>query len=148
MELLKRSAGSNAPIGKLSVAMKRSPLVALRQVPRGLSTPNQASRCRSLRVHARQPVAEQILRAELRHLATHIGALDRELRGSKAQPRKLVGQVMPACSSTRRRADERRHQRYLARRRSEQKTDPEIRRCLKRDAARQLSRLMESAATT
>jgi transposase len=33
-------------------------------------------------------------------------------------------------------------------RRAEQKTDPEIRRCLKRYAARQLYRLMEAAATT
>jgi hypothetical protein len=39
-------------------------------------------------------------------------------------------------------------QRYLTRRRAEQKTDPEIRRCLKRYAARQLFRLMETAATT
>jgi transposase len=67
----------------------------LRQVLRGLSTPRQARKCRSLRGHARQPVAEQVLRAELRRLATHIGALDRELRASKAQLRKLVGQVMP-----------------------------------------------------
>ena len=35
---------------------------------------------------------------------------------------------------------------YLARRRAEQKSDPEIRRCLKRYAARQLFRLMEAPA--
>ena len=39
-------------------------------------------------------------------------------------------------------------QHYLARRRGEQKSDAEIRRCLKRYAARHLFRLMESAATT
>jgi transposase len=185
----------------------------LRQMLRGLSTPNQASRCRSLRVHARQPVAGQILRAELRRLATHIGALDRELRASKAQLRKLVGQVMPVlleqpgagpmsaaqllvswshrgrcrseaafaalagvspleASSGRiirhrlnrfgdRELNRALHviinwrmlhhattQRYLTRQRAEQKTDPEIRRCLNRYAARQLFRLMETAATT
>jgi hypothetical protein len=43
----------------------------LRQPLRGLSTPRQARRYRSLRVHASQPVDEQILRAELRRLATH-----------------------------------------------------------------------------
>jgi transposase len=37
---------------------------------------------------------------------------------------------------------------YLARRRAEQKTDPEIRRCLKRYAARQLFRLMEATPAT
>jgi transposase len=185
----------------------------LRQALRGLSTPRQASRCRSLRVHARQPVAEQVLRAELRRLATHIGAWDRELRASKAQLRKLVGQVMPVlleqpgvgpmsaaqllvswshrgrCRSeaafaalagvspleassgriTRHRLNRfgdrelnralhviinwrmlhhASTQRYLARRQAEQKTDPEIRRCLKRYAARQLFRLMETAAIT
>jgi transposase len=36
---------------------------------------------------------------------------------------------------------------YLTRRRAEQKTDAEIRRCLKRYAARSLYRLMETAAT-
>jgi hypothetical protein len=36
----------------------------------------------------------------------------------------------------------------MARRRAGQKTDPEIRRCLKRYAARQLFRLMETTATT
>jgi transposase len=35
------------------------------------------------------------LRTELRRLATHIGAWDRELRASKAQLRQLVAQVMP-----------------------------------------------------
>ena len=68
----------------------------LRQALRGLSTPRQASKCRSLRVHASQPVAEQILRTELRRLATHIGTWDRELRANKAQLRQLVAQVMPA----------------------------------------------------
>ena len=185
----------------------------LRQVLRGLSTPNQASKCRGLRVHARQPIAEQILRAELRRLATHIGALDRELRASKAQLRKLVAQVMPVlldqpgvgpmsaaqllvswshrgrCRSeaafaalagvspleassgriTRHRLNRfgdrelnralhviinwrmlhhATTERYLARRRAEQKTDSEIRRCLKRYAARQLFRLMETATAT
>ena len=67
----------------------------LRQALRGLSTPRQASQCRRLRVHASQPVAEQILRAELRRLATHIGTWDRELRANKAQLRQLVEQVMP-----------------------------------------------------
>ena len=37
---------------------------------------------------------------------------------------------------------------YTTQRRAGQKTDPEIRRCLKRYAARQLFRLMETAATT
>jgi hypothetical protein len=67
----------------------------LRQALRGLSTPRQAARCRTLRVHASQPVAEQVLRTELRRLATHIGAWDRELRANKAQLRQLVAQVMP-----------------------------------------------------
>jgi hypothetical protein len=35
-------------------------------------------------------------------------------------------------------------QHYLTRRRAEQKSDPEIRRCLKRYAARQLFRIMET----
>jgi hypothetical protein len=39
-------------------------------------------------------------------------------------------------------------QTYTAQRRAQQKTDPEIRRCLKRYAARQLFRLMETAPTT
>jgi transposase len=39
-------------------------------------------------------------------------------------------------------------QHYLARRRAEQKTDTEIRRCLKRYAARHLFRIMENAAAT
>lgn len=37
-------------------------------------------------------------------------------------------------------------QHYLTRRRAQQKSDPEIRRCLKRYAARHLFRLMESVA--
>jgi transposase len=39
-------------------------------------------------------------------------------------------------------------QHYLTRRRAQQKSDNEIRRCLKRYTARHLFRLMESAATT
>lgn len=39
-------------------------------------------------------------------------------------------------------------QHYLTRRRAEQKTDPEIRRCLKRYTARHLFRLMETASRT
>jgi len=184
----------------------------LRQALRGLSTPRQASKCRRLRVHASQPVAEQILRTELRRLATHIGAWDRELRASKAQLRQLVAQVMPAllgqpgvgpmsaaqllvswshpgrfrseaafaalagvspleASSgkvTRHRLNpfgdrqlnralhviinwrmlrHLRTQAYLARR-AGHKTEREIRRCLKRYAARSLYRLMERAART
>jgi hypothetical protein len=68
----------------------------LRQELRRLSTPRQACRCRGLRVHASHPVAEQILRGELRRLAIHIGHWDRALRANKAQLRQLVGQVMPA----------------------------------------------------
>lgn len=67
----------------------------LRQPLRELSTPRQARKCRSLRVHASQPVDEQILRTELRRLATHIGTWDRELRASNAQLRQLVTQIMP-----------------------------------------------------
>jgi transposase len=180
----------------------------LRQALRGLSTPRQASRCRSLRVRDSQPVAEQVLRAELRRLATHIGAWDRQLRANKTQLRQLVGQVMPMlldqpgvgpmsaaqllvswshkgrCRSeaafaalagvspleassgriTRHRLNrfgDRQLNRalhiivnwrmlhdpptraYLTRRNS-QKTDSELRRCLKRYTARQLFRLMEA----
>jgi transposase len=183
----------------------------LRQQLRGLSTPRQASRCRSLRVHPSQPVAEQVLRAELRRLAVHIGTWDKELRANKARLRQLVAEMMPVlleqpgvgpmsaaqllvswshkgrCRSeaafaalagvspleassgkiTRHRLNrfgDRELNRalhvivnwrmlhhaktkdYLARRRAEQKTDPEIRRCLKRYAARQLFRLMEASA--
>jgi transposase len=180
----------------------------LRDELRGLSTPRQASRCRTLRVRNSQPVAEQILRAELRRLATHIRSWDRELRTNKTQLRQLVEQVMPAlldqpgvgpmsaaqllvswshpgrCRSeaafaalagvsplqassgriTRHRLnhfgdrqlnralhvivnwrmlhDCRTHA-YLTRRAAE-KSDPELRRCLKRYAARQLFRLMEA----
>jgi transposase len=185
----------------------------LRRQLRSLSTPRQASRCRSLRVHPSQPIAEQVLRAELRRLATHIRAWDTELRANKAQLRQLVAQTMPAlleqpgvgpmsaaqllvswshkgrCRSeaafaalagtsplqassgtiTRHRLNrfgDRELNRalhiiinwrmlhhttthdYIARRRAGQKTDPEIRRCLKRYAARQLFRLMETTATT
>ena len=184
----------------------------LRQPLRGLSTPRQARRCRSLRVHASQPVNEQILRAELRRLATHIGAWDRELRANKAQLRQLVTQIMPAlldqpgvgpmsaaqllvswshpgrfrseaafaalagvspleASSGKitrhrlnpfgdRQLNRALHviinwrmlhhgptQAYLARR-AGHKTEREIRRCLKRYAARQLFRLMETASAT
>ncbi len=67
----------------------------LRQQLRALSTPRQASQCRRLRIHASQPVAEKVLRAELRRLATHIGAWDTELRANKAQLQQLVTQAMP-----------------------------------------------------
>ena len=67
----------------------------LRQQLRGLSTPRQASRCRRLRVHASQPIAEQVPRVELRRLAVHIGAWDKELRASKARLRELAAQLMP-----------------------------------------------------
>jgi transposase len=185
----------------------------LRRQLRGLSTPRQASRCRSLRVHASQPIAERVLRAELRRLATHIGGWDKELRANKAQLRQLVAQAMPVlleqpgvgpmsaaqllvswshkgrCRSeaafaalagvspleassgriTRHRLNRfgdrqlnralhviinwrmlhhTKTQDYTTQRRAGQKTDPEIRRCLKRYAARQLFRLMETAATT
>jgi transposase len=181
----------------------------LRGQLRGLSTPRQASRCRALRVHASQPAAEQILRAELRRLAAHIGAWDKELRANQARLRQLVAQVMPVllgqpgvgpmsaaqllvswshrgrCRSeaafaalagvspleassgkiTRHRLNRfgdrelnralhviinwrmlhhAQTRQYAARRRAGQKTDPEIRRCLKRYAARQLFRLMET----
>src|SRR4029453_2294035 len=53
-----------------------------RQLPR-LTTP-------------RQPLAEPVLRGELRRLATHIRAWDPELRANKAQLRQLVAQTMPA----------------------------------------------------
>jgi len=184
----------------------------LRQPLRGLSTPRQARPCRGLRVHASQPVAEQILRAELRRLATHIVTWDRELRANKAQLRQLVTQVMPVllgqpgvgpmsaaqllvswshpgrfrseaafaalaevsplpASSgkiTRHRLNrfgDRQLNRalhviinwrmlhhdatraYLTRR-AGQKTEREIRRCLKRYAARSLYRLMETAAVS
>ena len=184
----------------------------LRQALRGLSTPRQASKCRSLRVHASQPIAEQILRTELRRLATHIGAWDKELRANKAQLRQLAAQVMPALPDqpgvgpmsaaqllvswshpgrfrseaafatlagvspleassgkiTRHRLNpfgDRQLNRalhviinwrmlhhaptraYLARR-AGHKTEREIRRCLKRYAARSLYRLMETSAMT
>ena len=184
----------------------------LRQALRGLTTPRQASKCRSLRIHTSQPVAEQILRTELRRLATHIGTWDRELRANTAQLRQLVTRVMPAlpgqpgvgpmsaaqllvswshpgrCRSeaafaalagvspleassgkiTRHRLNRfgdrqlnralhvivgwrvlhhSQTQAYLARR-TGHKTEREIRRCLKRYAARSLFRLMETAART
>lgn len=185
----------------------------LRGQLRGLSTSRQASRCRSLRVHASQPIAEQVLRAELRRLATHIGAWDTELRANKERLRQLAAEVMPVlldqpgigpmsaaqllvswshkgrCRSeaafaalagvsplpassgkiTRHRLNpfgdrqlnralhvivnwrmlhHAKTKKYLARRRAEQKTDHEIRRCLQRYAARQLFRLMETASDT
>ena len=81
----------------------------LRQTLRGLSTPRQASRCRSLRAHASQPVAEQILRAELRRLAAHIGSWDRELPRQRrpAAPARRTGHAR-APGPARSRADERR----------------------------------------
>ena len=184
----------------------------LRPALRELSTPRQASKCRRLRVHASQPVAEQILRTELRRLATHIGAWDKELRANKAQLRQLVAQIMPALPGqpgvgptsaaqllvsrshpgrfrseaafaalagvspleassgkiTRHRLNpfgdrqlnralhviinwrmlhHNQTQAYLARR-AGHKTEREIRRCLKRYAARSIYRLMETAART
>jgi transposase len=180
----------------------------LRNELRGLSTPRQARRCRALRVRDSQPVAEQILRAELRRLATHIKGWDRELRANKTQLHQLVEQVMPAllnqpgvgpmsaaqllvswshpgrCRNeaafaalagvsplqassgriTRHRLNhfgdrqlnralhvivnwrmlhDPRTRAYLTRRAAD-KTTPELRRCLKRYAARQLFRLMEA----
>jgi transposase len=184
----------------------------LRQPLRGLSTPRQARQCRRLRVHASQPVDEQILRTELRRLATHIGTWDREPRANKAQLRQLVTQIMPTLPGqpgigpmsaaqllvswshpgrfrseaafaalagvspleassgkiTRHRLNpfgDRQLNRalhviinwrmlhhspaqaYLARR-AGHKTEREIRRCLKRYAARSIYRLMETAART
>jgi transposase len=184
----------------------------LRGQLRGLSTPRQAIRCRRLRTHPSQPVADQVLRAELRRLAVHIGTWDKELRANKARLHQLVAEVMPVlldqpgvgpvsaaqllvswshkgrCRSqaafaalagvspleassgkiSRHRLNRfgdrdlnralhvivnwrmlhhTRTQDYLTRRRAEQKTDHEIRRCLKRYAARQLFRLMEASAT-
>jgi transposase len=184
----------------------------LRQQLRALSTPRQARKCRSLRVHASQPIADQVLRAELRRLAAHIGAWDTELRANKKRLRQLVAEVMPVlleqpgvgpmsaaqllvswshkgrCRSeaafaalagvspleassgkvTRHRLNRfgdrelnralhvivnwrmlhhAKTKKYLARRRTEQRSDHEIRRCLKRYAARQLFRLMEASAT-
>lgn len=182
----------------------------LRQQLRRLSTPRQASRCRALRVHASQPLAEQILRAELHRLAAHIGAWDKELRANRAQLHQLVAQVMPVlpgqpgvgpmsaaqllvswshrgrCRSEAafaalagaspleassgkiirhrlNRFGDRELNRALhviinwrllhhaqtrqyAARRAGQKTDREIRRCLKRYAARQFFRLMETTS--
>ena len=182
----------------------------LRRQLRDLSTPRQASRCRRLRVHASQPIAEQVLRAELRRLATHIRSWDTELRTNRTQLGQLVAQAMPVllaqpgvgpmsaaqllvswshqgrCRSeaafaalagtsplqatsgaiTRHRLNRfgdrelnralhvivnwrmlhhTTTQTYTAQHRARQKTDPEIRRCLKRYAARQLFRLMETA---
>jgi transposase len=184
----------------------------LRQELRGLSTPRQTARCRVLRMHASQPIAEQVLHAELRRLATHIRAWDRELRANKAQLQQLVTQMMPVlldqpgigpmsaaqllvswshpgrCRSeaafatlagvsplpassgkiTRHRLNpfgDRQLNRALhviigwrllhhtqtqacLARRAGHKTNREIRRCLKRYAARSLYRLMETAAKT
>ena len=150
----------------------------LRRQLRGLSTPRQASRCRSLRVHASQPIAERVLRAELRRLATHerrpaAGVLVPQGRcRSEAAFAALAG-VSPLEASSGRITRHRlnrfgdrqlnralhviinwrmlhhaKTQDYTTQRRAGQKTDPEIRRCLKRYAARQLFRLMETAATT
>jgi hypothetical protein len=83
-----------------------------------LGTPRQASRCRSLRVRASQPIADRQL-----NRALHVIVNWRMLHHAKTKD-------------------------YLARRRAEQKTDHEIRRCLKRYAARQLFRLMEAASAT
>jgi transposase len=89
------SAARTAAVNTLKALLLGAP-DHLRQALRGLSTPRQASKCRSLRTCAGQPVAEQILRAELRRLATHIGTWDRELRANQSQLRQLVAQIMPA----------------------------------------------------
>ncbi|MGN6176029.1 MAG: IS110 family transposase, partial [Streptosporangiaceae bacterium] len=68
----------------------------LRQALRGLSTARQVGKCQHLRATGSQPVAEQILRTELRRLARHIAAWNRELRASQTQLERLVRQVMPA----------------------------------------------------
>jgi transposase len=206
------STARTAAVNTLKALILAAP-DGLRGQLRGLSTPRQASRRRRLRVRASQPVADQVLRAELRRLATHIGGWDTELRANKARLRQLVTQLMPAlldqpgvgpmsaaqllvswshngryrseaafaalagasplqASSgkiTRHRLNrfgDRELNRalhviinwrmlhhdgtrdYLTRRRAEQKTDPEIRRCLKRYPARQLFRLMEAASAT
>ena len=184
----------------------------LRQALRGLSTPRQTAHCATLQAHPSQPVADQVLHAELRRLASHIRTWDRELRANQAQLHHLVTQVMPVlldqpgvgpmsaaqllvswshpgrCRSeaafaalagtsplpassgkiTRHRLNpfgdrqlnralhvivswrmlhDQRTRAYLTRR-TTHKTDREIRRCLKRYAARQLYRLMETTATT
>ena len=185
---------------------------SLRESLRDHSTAQQVRKCRTLRVTARQQIAEATLRAELRRLAGHITGLDRELRANRLKLEELVRQVNPAlpgqpgvgpmsaaqllvsrshpgrCRSEAAHAalagasplqassgktarhrlnrfGDRQLNRalhvivnwrtlhhpetkdYLARRRAEQKTDPEIRRCLKRYAARQLFRLTEASAT-
>jgi transposase len=202
------TAARTAAINSLKALLLGAP-ASLRESLRGHSTPRQVRACRALRVTARQPIAEATLRAELRRLATHIGAWDTELRANQAQLENLVRQVNPAlpgqpgvgpmsaaqllvswshpgrCRSeaafaalagasplqassgkiTRHRLNpfgDRQLNRalhvivnwrmlhhdgtrdYLTRRRAEQKTDAEIRRCLKRYAARQLFRLMEA----
>ena len=81
----------------------------LRQELRGLSRPRQTARCRTLRVHASKPVAEQVLRAGRRRLATHIRTWDRETAGQQGPAAPAhhpddAGALGPA----RRRADERR----------------------------------------
>jgi transposase len=205
------STARTAAVNTLKALLLGAP-DSLRQPLRGLSTPGQARKCRSLRVHATQPVDEQILRTELRRLATHIGTWDRELRANKAQLRQLVTQIMPTlldqpgigpmsaaqllvswshpgrfrseaafaalagvspleASSGKitrhrlnpfgdRQLNRALHviinwrmlhhsptQAYLARR-AGHKTEREIRRCLKRYAARSIYRLMETAAKT
>jgi transposase len=88
------STARTAAVNTLKALLLGAP-DSLRQALRGLSTPRQARKCRRLRIHPSQPVDEQILRAELRRLATHIGTWDRELRANKAQLRQLVTQAMP-----------------------------------------------------
>ncbi|MGC9671590.1 IS110 family transposase [Planosporangium sp. 12N6] len=184
----------------------------LRQSLRGLSTPRQTAACAGLRVLARLPIAERVLRQSLRGLARRIRSLDQEIRDNERQLRDLVSAVVPAlldepgvgpvsaahllvawshpgrfrseaafatlagvspleASSGRitrhrlNRFGDRQLNRalhtivnwrmlhghqptrdYVDRRRAEQKSDPEIRRCLKRYTARRLFRLMETAA--
>jgi transposase len=183
----------------------------LREQLRSLTTPTQIRRCLPLRAAAGQPIAEQVLRRELRRLARHIHTLDLELRHNESALHGLVAELMPAlldqpgvgpmsaaqllvswshpgrfrseaafaslagvspveASSGRitrhrlNRFGDRQLNRalhvivnwrmlhdpathgYLHRRRTEQKTDREIRRCLKRYTARRLYRIMRAAA--
>ena len=205
------SSARTAAVNSLKALLLGAP-ASLRESLRGRSTPQQVTKCRTLRVTASHEIAEATLRAELRRLAAHITSLDRELRANQHKLEELVRQASPAllgqpgvgpmsaaqllvswshpgrCRSEAafaalagasplpassgkiarhrlNRFGDRQLNRalhvivnwrmlhhpetkdYLARRRAEQKTDPEIRRCLKRYAARQLFRLMEASAT-
>ena len=205
------STARTAAVNSLKALLLGAP-ASLRESLRDHSTAQQVRKCRTLRVTARQQIAEATLRAELRRLAGHITNSDRELRANQVKLEELVRQVNPAlldqpgvgpmsaaqllvswshpgrCRSEAafaalagasplqassgkiarhrlNRFGDRQLNRalhvivnwrmlhhpetkdYLTRRRAEQKTDPEIRRCLKRYAARQLFRLMEASAT-